>query len=91
MMDNISELVNEHPFDKDLQNVFLGWVKRTQSLESYHEARKLSLQFVDYDDEAWIEWIETLQEYNADFLGEILFIHIIMLQKNSLRFKKFFI
>lgn len=57
-MENVADLVNEHPFDLELQSMFLKFTKETRGTGETNNMRSLSFQFVDFSDAQWIEWIE---------------------------------
>ena len=71
-MDQISELVNEHPFDANLQGIFIKYVKDTQSASELHAARLLSNQFVDFNDGQWISWILDSRQLGIEPLTDVL-------------------
>ena len=71
-MEQISELVNEHPFDASLQGIFLKYVKDTQSVEELHASRVLSSQFVDFTDTQWVSWVSDSKQWSVDALVDVL-------------------
>ena len=71
-MENVSDLVNEHPFDRSLQAMFLKHTKETCGIDEANRMRALSHQFVDFSDNQWIEWIIDSREREVEMLVDVI-------------------
>lgn len=64
-MESITELVNDHPFDMELQCVFLKYMADTAGQKDLNAARSLSSEFVDLDDAHWKNWVNSSKEIST--------------------------
>ena len=71
-MDNISELVNEHPFDASLQAIFLKHTRESEGIAAANMAREISFELVDFSDSQWSEWIEDSKEGGVPLLVDVI-------------------
>ena len=56
-MDNIPEMVDEHPFEVELHEMYIRYKRGSVDRRIAHRVRIAAIRFVDFDDETWIEWI----------------------------------
>ena len=64
-MESITELVNEHPFDMELQSEFLKYMADSAGQKELNAARSLSSEFVDLDDAHWKNWVNSSKEIST--------------------------
>jgi hypothetical protein len=71
-MEDVANLVNDHPFDGNLQKLYLETIIKQGDLSDSVAAYRLSFQFVDFDDETWVQWINAAKQLGASDLAEAI-------------------
>ena len=69
---DVAALVDERPFDVGVQHVYLNQLRVSSTMSEMNAARALSFQFVDFDDDEWVEWIQHSMECTLDDLATLL-------------------
>jgi hypothetical protein len=71
-MENISEMVSEHPFEVDLQKIYISYIRGSFEVAQVHEARLGSITFVDFPEDFWLEWISDSEKLPDDLTAQTL-------------------
>ena len=71
-MENISEMVNEHPFEVDLHVLNIKYVRSSLSVREIHDVRLECISFVDPQDDFWVDWISDSQDLPVEAIAQIL-------------------
>ena len=71
-MEDISDMVNEHPFEVDLHKLYIQYIRSSLGANQVHEVRLESIGFVDFSDEFWFEWISDSENLPDDAIAQTL-------------------
>ena len=71
-MENVETLVDEHPFDIDLQCGYLSKYINIDPADSVDTRFDASSQVVDFSDELWLRWIEVVKTLSTERIAHVM-------------------